>query len=322
MRTPGSGSGAIIKPQPHPGRGFFILEGATLIFWKKEEKLPENHIPLTLEELDNLLTVLRYWYGIEVDHWINSEASRYNTIMKMTNFMKKKDCRRLFDYFDEAKKEAGKMRGSEDPIDQSDFDGTFGDFLGINVSIIEGQVEENKAGILEVKRLTGSCKLHYPVKNWFFFTDEKQYYCCKIFLTLSFQSFGERGGWNDATLKLRVIGEDQLAIVGFYSTHKNYDNYFQFLKDGIDILDEVDKRIAKKYATGERPPRFSPRKPDWYLFTCDSEEEAIILNGVNNTLQIESHQKGDKVEFKMEEFDIPGLISYIRAGLPYFIFRQ
>ncbi|MCD4782415.1 MAG: hypothetical protein K8T10_01155 [Candidatus Eremiobacteraeota bacterium] len=293
-----------------------------MVFWKKEEKLPESWVPITLAELDNILTVLRYWYGVEVDHWINSEASRYRTIMRITNFGKKKDCERLFDYFDEAQIEASNLNESTDPLDQSEFDGIFGDFLGVEPTILDGHEKEDRAGVLEVTKLVSSCKVHYPVKNWFFFTDEKRYYRCEISITLSFQSFGEEAGWNDATIKLRILGEDRLAIVGFHSTHKDFDNDFHFLKDGINVLDEIDMRIAKKYLTGKRPEKSSPRKPDWFLFACDSEEEAIILNGINNTLEIESCQKGKKVEFKMDEFDIPGLISYVRTGLPHFIFSK
>jgi hypothetical protein len=291
-------------------------------FWKKEKKEPpENSIPINVEQLDNILTILRYWYGVEVDHWINSEASRYSLVMKISNFRKKGDLRRLHDYFAEAVSEAKKLRESDDPLEQMDYVGTFGDFINAQVSIIEGIKGSDKSDILDIRKMIPACKVHYPVNNWFFFTDEKQYHQCEVRMSIVFEPFGEGGGKNTATIKMRIAGEDRLDIIGFESTHKQFGSDFAFLRQGLDVLEEIDNRIAEKYRLGKRPERFSPRTPDWFVFECLSEDEALIFQGINETLGIESRLYDTKVEFKMEEFDIPGLISYLRAGLPHYIFR-
>lgn len=289
-------------------------------FGAKQEPIPDHHKPISLTQLDNLLTVLRYWYGVEVDNWINSEASRYTVIMRIDHFKSSKDLKRLHDYFKEAVKEAESMQGSQDPIDFLDFQGTYADFIGVEVNAIKSLKGAKGGDILDIRRLIPACKIHYPVKNWFFFTDEKRYYPCQIKLTLSFEPFGEGGGKNSATIKLRILEDNVLAVTGFESAYRNFDQNFNFLFRGLDTLEEIDNRIAEKYSTGKRDIKASPRSIDWFLFECMSESEAIVLNGINQTLGIESYQKDKLVEFKMEEFDIPGLISYVRAGLPQYIF--
>lgn len=285
----------------------------------KKGKLPDESFTLDPLALDDLLTVLRYWYGIEVDHWINSEASKYTTIMRISRFPGRKHLNKLHRYFEEAVREAEKLQGSRDPLDKEDFDGTFGDFLGVEVNLIEAVRGKRKNDVLDVRRLVPACRVHYPVRNWFFFTDERPYYKCDIHLMLAFEPFGGEGGKNAVTLSLKVVDEDLLAVTGFESRWKKFKK-FKFLKKGVDLLREIDERIMQKHREGKRPPYFNPAKPDWFLFRCESEEEAVILNGLNHTLGHESFQEGDLVEFKMEEVDFPGLISYLRVGLPQHIF--
>ncbi len=285
------------------------------MFFSKRAKIPENAMILKLADLDDLLTVLRYWYGIEVDHWINSEASKYFSVLKVSKFPREKHLKRLFEYFKEAIEEAKRLRNSKDPIEKEDLAKTFASFLGAEVEVLE----ENGKKYLLVKRLAPSCRVHHSVQNWFFFTDEKPYYKCDIKLSLIFVPFGEEDKKSTVTFDIKIFDEDQITIVGFESNGKKFDD-FSFLKKGLNIFREIDLRIAQKHKEGKRPEFFNPLKPDWFLFECESEEEAVILDDINITLGNESIHKGKKVEFKMEEVDIPGLISYLRAGLPHTIY--
>ncbi|MCE1245903.1 MAG: hypothetical protein LWY06_04600 [Firmicutes bacterium] len=292
-----------------------------MLFWKKPKQEPrEDSLTVTIEQLDNILTLLRYWYGVEADHWINSEASRYTLVMSISGFRKKGDMRRLHDYFAEAVSEAKKLKESDDPIEQLDYIGTYGDFLHAQVNVTEAPKGTGKSDILEIRKMVTSCRVHYPINNWFFYTDEKQYHQCDVKVGLIFEAFGEGGQKNGVMLTTKIIGEHYLELMEMESTHKKFGSDIKFLKEGLDVLEEIDNRIAEKYRLGKRPERYSPRTSDWFVFECASEDEALIFQGVNETLGIESFMAGKKVEFKMEEFDIPGLISYLRVGLPHYIF--
>lgn len=290
-------------------------------FLKNKEPLPEHHIPINLDQLDNILTVLRYWYGIEVDRWLNSEASRYTVIMKINNFRKSGDLKRLQEYFLAAVEEARKLEGSKDPLDMMDFHGTFSDFLGVEVNRLEGISGTRGKDTLDVRRLIPACRVHYPLKNWFFFTDEKRYYNCNIRITLAFEPFGTEGSENSATLKLKPLGEEALAITGFETVVKNFDHNFGFLMDGVKALEGFDRQLSEQHKSDSRPV-LSPLESGWFTLKCRDENEAMILNGVNRNLDIPSHFNGSMVKFKVEEIDIPGLVSYVRAGISHYIFKS
>ena len=289
-----------------------------MLFWMKKKPVPENHIPITPVELDDILTIMRYWYGIEVDNWINSEASKYEVILQISDFGSSRDMERLHQYYIEAINQAKQLKGSSDPHEKEDFDGTFGDFLGVEVKKISGKNEKDSAVV--VNRVIPACRIHYPVKNWFFFTDEKQYNRCDIDFYMKFRPFGEKGEERYIRFELRVLEEDKLAITRFEANKRVMDKNFDFLTFGLKVLNEIDERILEKYRDGKRADWSSLEKENWFFFECLSEEEAKILNGVNESLEIESYQKGKIVEFKMQEHDIPGLISYVRAGLPHQVF--
>lgn len=284
----------------------------------KKKPIPDNHFPVSPVELDNILTIIRYWYGIEVDHWINSEAGKYRVMMRISDFGSQKDFQRLSQYFKESVIEADRLKKSGDSEEREDFDGTFADFLGVKVE--ERQDESEKDNVLEVSRLVSACRIHYPVKNWFFFTDERQFDRCDIDVILLFKTFGETEKENTVRLKLRILGDDKLAIIGFEANNRVFDNDFSFLSYGLKVLNEIDQRILDKYREGKRDEWSSLQGDNWFYYECANEEEAGILHGVNETLDIMSRLNGKFVEFKMQEHDIPGLLSYVKAGLPHQIF--
>lgn len=294
------------------------MEVDKLLFWMKKKPIPDNHIPVTPVELDNILAIIRYWYGIEVDHWINSEASKYRVMLRISDFASQKDFQRLSQYFSESVNEAKRLNKSSDTAEREDFDGTFADFLGVTVE--EKQGDDGKEKLLEVSRLVSACRIHYPVKNWFFFTDERQYDRCDIDLFLVFKNFGETEKEHIVRLKLRILEDDKLAVVGFEANNRVFDKDFSFLTYGLKVLNEIDQRILDKYREGKRDEWASLEGENWFFYECESDEEARILHGVNETLDIGSRLNGKFVEFKMQEHDIPGLLSYVKAGLPHQVF--
>jgi hypothetical protein len=278
-----------------------------MIWWKSQKQNIKNEIVIDTDDLDKLLVILRCWYGIEVDNWINSEASRYANVLRITNFPDRREAVRLHQSFHKTIRKAKSGGISAASQDDSDFDRAIAGFVK---NVVKGRSQE----LLEIRRKAPSCREHYPLGKWLFFIDEGACRKCKIEVILEFEPFGSKSIWNVLTLELQNAGGGRLYLLGFHTLKKRFEG-LDFLIDGLEIFKKLDKQAEGK--DEEIPPweTYSRLDNGWFKYSCENEEEAMLLNGLNRTLGLNSDCYGTFVKFQAEEKNIPVLISYLRTGL-------
>jgi hypothetical protein len=283
-----------------------------MIWWKPKNKIPENEIVIDHDDLDKLLVILRCWYGIEVDSWINSEASRYANVLRITNFSGRSEAIRLHLLFHKAIRKTKPGQPGGKPSDVLDFKRAVAGFVK---NVVKGRSQE----LLEIRRKAPSCKEHYPLAKWLFFLDESAYRNCRFEVILEFEPFGSKSIWNVLTLELRSAGSGNLLLKGFHTLKKRFED-LDFLVNGLEIFKQLKKQAADEDEDIKFRETYSRLDAGWFKFTCKNEDEAMVLDGLNKTLGLNSSCYGTFVKFQAEENDIPALISYLRAGLPHNIF--
>jgi hypothetical protein len=271
-----------------------------------ETTISPEEIQVDFTQIDEILAMLRYWHGIEVDNWIDSEACKYILSVKVTGFLTKKLSLHLHKYFE---KIADEYDSGLETTDLSD----------VRILFREDSRGNPGKDVLELSRVIESCRINCPVKDWLQFLTLPAYADCRIIISISFIPFGDENRKNEVILYLRVVNSEKLVITSFESSKGKFD-YFGFLKHGMHIYRDIARRIEKKREDGTLVSFMNPDNPSFFRFPCDDEEEAFILNGLNTTIGIESSVNANTVEFKLSSELIPALLSYFWMGLPQSIF--
>jgi hypothetical protein len=283
-----------------------------MIWWKPKKRELQNDIIIDPDDLDKLLIIFRCWYGIEVDNWINSEASRYTNVLRITNFPDRKEAVRLHLAFHKNIRKAKSGAKSAETPGNSDFEKAIAGFVK---NVVQGRSQE----VLEIRRKAPSCREHYPLGKWLFFLDDNAYRKCKLEVILEFEPFGSQSVWNVLTLELRSAGGGRLGLAGFHTLKKRFQD-LDFLIDGLLIFKQLEKQAAGQDEEISRWETYSRLDSGWFKYSCKNEDEAMVLDGLNKTLGLDSKCHGTFVKFQADEKDIPALVSYLRTGLPQNIF--
>ncbi|MFP4497395.1 MAG: hypothetical protein ACLFQV_04220 [Vulcanimicrobiota bacterium] len=282
------------------------------MFWKQQNK-KENMMEVSLHTLDDLTNLLKYWYCIEVDRWIDSEASKYKIKMLISG-RKRNELDKLHTYYKQKVLQLEQTTSKREILNTS-----LQDYRNIEINLEKYKTQGNYEYFLSLERQLESCRQNQSIIGWFEPLLDANNLSSSIQLIMDFKSFGPHGPKNTLIFDLVILGENLVGVTGFKSTKRVFEKS-NFLIDGLKVLKEFDERILEKHKEGKRNLSFNPTRPDWFVYECESEEEAIILNGLNQTLGNETYLKGEQVEFKTEEINIPGIFSYLKVGLPQEIF--
>lgn len=280
--------------------------------WGRKKSVPENSVHLGTEALDDLAALMRLWYGIEVDHWIGSEASNYSVVLQVDDLPDTVRASELKQFFvEELQADIAKSTTGDSECKPK---------AGrLCVEYIENAGSCKCRDVVELKQTAASCSEHVPIQPWLAFTEDRAYGNCDVYLVVRFRSFGEEEIKNALKFKLYIVEPYHLALVGFENMQRKFDD-FSFIEEGLLLFRKIETMIKEKHEEGDLKMYFSYLPDNRYLIPCVNEEEAMILDGINKTLGLESYYNKNFVKFQMEEMEIAGLLSYLRWGLPNNIF--
>lgn len=277
--------------------------------WDSIAGIPPGSIHLGTRALDDLLALLRAWYGIEADHWIDSEASSYRVILRICGFGSKAQARKLADEFESTQSRFGPIK--EPPS---------GEVTPLSVQLTDGVEKPEKNGVLVIMQGGATCRAGFSIQNWFYFTEMWQYENCLMDLSVHFRSFGGGQVKNRIRMTLKPVEPYHLAITSFGNENRMFVDY-TFLRDGIEIFREVARMIEEKQLMGDVKKYFTLLPQDWILYPCSSEEDALLLSGICKNLGIECYFVEKFLKLRISQNLLPGLISYFISGLPQPVFE-
>lgn len=282
--------------------------------WDNMAGIPPGSIHLGTPALNDLLALLRGWYGIEADRWIDSEASGYRVVLRIKNFSSGELAEKLADRFRETV--AAFNEKTEESI-QSEQSRAISD---LSAELRPGTEKDETNGVLIVMRGGTAVKDSFSIQNWFYFTEMWQYENCRMDLTLQFRPLGEDIVTNRIRMTLKAVEPYHLAITSFGNNNRMFVDY-SFLEEAVEIYRAVSLMIREKEEMGDFRKYFTLLPQGWILYPCSSDEDALLLSGLCKNLGLECYFADNFLKLKIDRHLLPGLISYFISGLPRLIFE-
>ncbi len=281
----------------------------------KLKGIPPGAVHLGPSAVEDLVAMLTYWYGIEADRWINSEASSYQVTMRVYNF---------FDEWARSDFAREFPRGIEEyrrEMNIQPLDGEERDFTRTHLEERTHSPGGDSSGSAGISRRAFTCRVHMPLAHWLYFTGNNRWQDCIIDFLVEYRSFGNREPENRIRVDFMMADPYNLAITGFANNNNRFVDYW-FLQEGLLVFREIEEMIREKHREGDLKKYFTYLPDNWIMYPCETPEDAMILEGICQGLKLPARSQENFVKFQLDSVDLPGLISYFRWGLPQGIFNE
>ena len=231
----------------------------------KLKGIPPGAVHLGPGAVEDLITMLAYWYGIEVDRWINSEASSYQVNMRVYNFA---DTWARSDFAREFPEGIEKYR-KDNEIGL--LDGEERDFTLTHLEERKKSPGGDSNGSVAVNRKAFTCRVHMPVAHWLYFTGSSRWQDLIVDFLVNFRSFGSREPENKLRVDFMTADPYNLAITGFANNNRRFVDY-RFIQEGLLVFREIEQMLLEKNREGDLKKYFTYLPDNWIMYPCKTPE--------------------------------------------------